>query len=143
MGLLGIDLRELLIIMTLRLVKRLHLTSMLDMNKLLRGKRATYAFNDYFKGLGKVQAVRRIFGEKTEEVLRNLRFVFTWLGGYMWVNSANGYLMVNPRYLNRGDKIDIYLDLIHELIHVKQFMGGKELFDSDYSYIERITEVEA
>jgi hypothetical protein len=24
-----------------------------------------YAFNDYFKGLDKVEAIRRIFGEKT------------------------------------------------------------------------------
>jgi hypothetical protein len=38
---------------------------------------------------------------------------------------------------------DIYLDIIHELVHVRQFMEGKELFDDNYSYIERPTEVEA
>jgi len=45
--------------------------------------------------------------------------------------------------LNEGNMVDIYLDVIHELVHVKQFMEGKELFDSDYAYIERPTEVEA
>jgi hypothetical protein len=35
------------------------------------------------------------------------------------------------------------LDIIHELVHVRQFMEGKELFDSDFTYIERPTEVEA
>jgi len=51
--------------------------------------------------------------------------------------------MVSSKYLNKGDKTDIYLDVIHELVHVKQFMQGKELFDSHYSYTERPTEIEA
>ena len=42
-----------------------------------------------------------------------------------------------------GDKIDIYLDLIHELVHIKQLMEGKELFDIHYGYTERPTEIEA
>jgi hypothetical protein len=45
--------------------------------------------------------------------------------------------------LNTGDKTDIYLDVIHELCHVKQHMDGKELFDSKYDYVDRPTEVEA
>ena len=61
----------------------------------------------------------------------------------MWVNSLNGHLMINSNYLKKGDKIDVYLDLIHELVHVKQFMEGKELFDMHYGYSERPTEVEA
>jgi hypothetical protein len=100
-------------------------------------------FTEYFKGFEKVEAVKRIFGEKTEEVLRNLKIEFTWVGGYMGVSDEDGHLMVNPRYLNEGDKVDIYLDVIHELVHVKQFMGGKELFDSRYGYSNRPTEIEA
>jgi len=61
----------------------------------------------------------------------------------MGVNSANGHLMANPNYLNKGDKTDIYLDVIHELVHVKQFMEGKDLFDTHHSYTERPTEIEA
>lgn len=61
----------------------------------------------------------------------------------MGVDDTNGHLMVNPRYLNSGDKIDIYLDVIHELCHVKQFMKGEELFDNRYDYVERPTEIEA
>ncbi len=33
----------------------------------------TYVFADFFKGFDKVEAVKGIFGEKTEEVLKNLR----------------------------------------------------------------------
>jgi hypothetical protein len=103
----------------------------------------THPFSDYFKGFDNVEAVRRIFGDKTEQVLRDLKVEFIWAGGYMGVNNENGHLMVSPKYLNKGDKTDLYLDVIHELVHVRQFMEGKELFDSHYSYIERPTEVEA
>ncbi len=104
---------------------------------------ATHPFSDYFKHFEKVESVRRIFGDRTEQVLGNLKVEFLWIGGYMGVNNANGHIMVNPKYLNKGDRTDIYLDVIHELVHVRQFMEGKELFDSNYSYTERPTEVEA
>jgi hypothetical protein len=109
----------------------------------LRLSTSTHKFTDYFKGMETVGAVREIFGERTDEVLRDLKVDMTWVGGYMWVNGADGHLMVSSKYLNQGDRVDIYLDLIHELVHVKQFMEGKELFDSHYSYVARPTEVEA
>jgi hypothetical protein len=104
---------------------------------------STYPFTDYFKGFEEVAIIRRIFGEKTEDVLHSLKVEFTWIGGYMWINGSNGHLVVNSRYLKNGDRIDIYLDLIHELAHIKQFMDGKELFDRNYKYVERPTEIEA
>jgi hypothetical protein len=61
----------------------------------------------------------------------------------MWVSNRDGHLVVSARYLNKGDRVDIYLDVIHELVHVKQFMEGKELFDERYDYVERPTEIEA
>jgi hypothetical protein len=104
---------------------------------------STYRFTDYFKGFEKVEAVRRIFGERTEKVLGNLKVEFAWTRGYMGVNDEDGHLLISARYLKEGDIIDIYLDIIHELVHVKQFMEGKELFDDNFSYTERPTEVEA
>jgi len=104
----------------------------------------TYPFSDYFKGFEKVEAVQGIFGEKTGDVLRNLRVEFIgsrW--AYMGVNDADGHLIVGAHYLKNGDILDIYLDVIHELVHVKQFMEGKELFESRYNYVDRPTEVEA
>ena len=97
---------------------------------------------EYFKGFEKVPAVQGIFGEKTEEVLHNLKVEFIWFG-YMGVDDNDGHLMVNGRYLNNGDKEDIYLDVIHELCHVKQHMDGRELFDPNYDYVDRPTEIEA
>ena len=100
-------------------------------------------FAEFFKDFEKVDAVRGIFGEKTDEVLGRLTVEFSWVMGYMYVDGSDGHLVISKGYLNNGDKIDIYLDLIHELCHVKQFMEGKELFDPRFDYVDRPTEIEA
>ena len=100
-------------------------------------------FAEYFKGFEKVEAVKGIFGEKTREVLANLEVELSWVMGYMYVDDSDGHLVVSKGYLSSGDKTDIYLDLIHELCHVKQFMDGRELFDPQYEYVDRPTEIEA
>ncbi|MGD0496018.1 MAG: hypothetical protein ABSB28_08235 [Candidatus Bathyarchaeia archaeon] len=132
-----VDWREHLMLNVFRILRVLHTDEMLRLSI------SSHLFTEYFKGMEKVQAVREIFGEGTDEVLRNLKIDLTWIGGYMWVNSADGHLMISSNYLNHGDRVDIYLDLIHELVHVKQLMEGKELFDFHYSYTARPTEIEA
>lgn len=102
-----------------------------------------HRFVDYFKGFEEVQAVKSIFGEKTEETLRNLKVEFAGRRGYMGVSEVDGHLIVSADYLKNGDTVDIYLDIIHELVHVKQFLEGRNLFDEDYDYVERPTEIEA
>jgi hypothetical protein len=120
----------------MRLARRLRLSKLVWMST------STKNFTDYFKGYEKVEAVRRIFGDQTDGVLKSLKVNFIWFG-YMGVDNTNGHLMVNQSYLNTGDKTDIYLDVVHELCHVKQWMEGKELFDPKYDYVDRPTEVEA
>jgi hypothetical protein len=135
---MAISVRELLFTRILRIF------AMLRLNRIIMNHNArTYPFTDYFKGLENSEAVREIFGEKTEEVLRNLKVEFMPFMGYMGTSDADGHITISLRYLNRGDKVDIHLDLIHELVHVRQFMEGKELFDPNYSYVDRPTEIEA
>ncbi len=103
----------------------------------------THIFTNYFKGFEKIEAVRKIFGRKTEQVLSKLRVEFVGWKGYMSVNDLDGHLIISAYYLKNGDLVDIYLDVIHELVHVKQFMQGKKLFDDRFEYVDRPTEVEA
>ncbi len=100
-------------------------------------------FTEFFKGFENVEAIKGIFGEKTVEILSHLTVEISWIMGYMYVDGSDGHLVISKGYLNNGDKIDIYLDLIHELCHVKQFKEGKELFDPRYEYVDRPTEIEA
>ncbi len=119
-----------------RLLRQLHLMGIVHLVA------RTAIFIDYFKGFENNAAIRGIFGEKTEEVLRNLKVEFTWFG-YMGVDDNDGHILVNERYLNSGNKEDIYIDIIHELCHVKQHLEGKELFDPRFDYVDRPTEIEA
>lgn len=102
-----------------------------------------HRFTDYFIGFEKVDAVRRIFGDETERILKDLKIELAGIRGYMGVSDDDGHLIIGARYLRNGDFVDLYLDIVHELVHVKQFMEGRQLFDSDYSYVERPTEIEA
>jgi hypothetical protein len=125
------------------LPRRKKLESRLQVEISRNAKVIAYPFTDYFKGFENVDIVKRLFGDKTREVLRDLRVEFASRRGYMGVNDENGHILVSAAYLKKGDIIDLYLDIIHELVHVRQFMDGKKLFDSNYRYVERPTEIEA
>ena len=124
------------------LFRMLRIFNRLPVNPLSIGNQKV-VFLEYFKGFDKVAAVRGIFGEKTSNILSHLKVELSWLNGYMYVDGDDGHLVISKGYLSNGDKTDIYLDLIHELCHVKQFMDGRELFDPSYDYVDRPTEIEA
>jgi hypothetical protein len=63
--------------------------------------------------------------------------------GYMYIDPSDGYVVVSQKYLQEGEPENLYLDIIHELVHVKQWHDGMDLYDRRYSYVERPTEVEA
>ena len=101
----------------------------------------TCFFTDYFRGFEMIEAVKKIFGDNTQNILTRIRVEFTSATLYMRVDHE-GNLLVNPHYLNNGDFTDIYLDVIHELVHVKQAWNGKNS-DQAVSYVERPLEIEA
>ena len=101
-------------------------------------------FLDHFKGFENVDAVRAIFGPRTKAVLRSLKVEFfssRW--GFMGVSDADGHLLASTHYLRHGKRRDIYLDVVHELVHVRQFREGKELFADGFEYPNLPTEIEA
>lgn len=100
-------------------------------------------FTDYFKGFEKVEAVRELFGDETEKILKNLKIEFFSRGGYMGVSNEDGHITISASYLRNGDERDLYLDIIHELVHVKQFRNGVQLHDGRFRYSDRPTEIEA
>jgi len=105
---------------------------------------AMHPFSEYFKGFEKVPAVREIFGDQTDQILAKLRVeFFSSKFGYMGVSDEDGHLIVSAHYLRNGDPVSKYLDVVHELVHVRQFREGKPLFDETYEYHERPTELEA
>ena len=100
-------------------------------------------FPDLFQGFEKVDAVKRIFGARTNQTLKSVRILFSTRKGYLRVDNDTGDIIISSPYLKTAAERDFYLDLIHELVHVKQFKQGKDLFDKKYSYVDRPTEIEA
>lgn len=101
-------------------------------------------FTKRFKGFEDVPAVRATFGAATERRLKALKVEYIsprW--GYMGVSDEDGHLLVSTHYLRTGRPRDIYLDLVHELVHVRQFHEGKELFPDGFGYADTPTEIEA
>ena len=100
-------------------------------------------FPELFQGFEKVAAVKHIFGAKTKQTLKSVRILFSTKKGYLHVDNDTGDIIISSPYLQTAAERDFYLDLIHELVHVKQFKEGKDLFDKKYSYVDRPTEIEA
>ncbi len=103
----------------------------------------TVPFAEVFSGFEAIEAVRRLFGSDTDEVISKLKVSLDSPRGYLRVDGETGNVIINPEYLRAGHERHLYLDVIHELTHVKQFREGKELYDRRYAYFERPTEIEA
>jgi len=100
-------------------------------------------FQEVFEGFEKLDAVRRLFGTDAQEVIAKLKVMMDSPVGYLRVDGDTGDIIINPEYLRTGDERHLYLDVLHELTHVRQFKEGKELYDRRYPYFERPTEIEA
>lgn len=103
----------------------------------------THRFAEIFHGFEKLDAVKQVFGSKTEDELSNLNVEVFPQEGFMGVSDEDGHIFASQRYLNEGEEWSVYLDVVHELVHVKQFKDGRELFDKRYDYVDRPTEIEA
>lgn len=103
-----------------------------------------YPFGRFFRGFARNPAVRELFGARTAEVLRRQKVeFFSSRFGYMGTSDVDGHILVSTHHLKRSDFRTVYLDLIHELCHVKQFRDGRRLFYPRLRYMEAPSEVEA
>ena len=104
-----------------------------------------YRLREVFSGFEDSAALKRCVGRPQvhKKIIDDTYITLTPDPGYMYVNDEDGSIIVGLEYLKTADTRYLYLDLIHELVHIKQFLEGKELFDKSYSYVDRPTEIEA
>jgi len=112
---------------------------------LLTNTAQEFPFSHIFMGLEDSEVIQSLFGGRASaaEILQNLHVKLDDSAEYMYVNGANGNVVVRGEYLRSASEKLLYLDIIHELVHVKQYREGRELFDSRFSYVDRPTELEA
>lgn len=62
--------------------------------------------------------------------------------GFAYVDIEMPCIVLAEEYYKTGSDIDLYLDMLHELAHIRQHHEGRDLWDERYEYVDRITEVE-
>jgi hypothetical protein len=63
--------------------------------------------------------------------------------GYAFVDVEVPCIVVAEWYFREGAHLDLYLDLLHELTHLRQLEEGFDLWDERLVYVDRPTEIEA
>lgn len=105
-----------------------------------------YKLTDIFVGLdSSSSSLHRVFGSKAEmsKILRHLKLRVERNDSGLWLDRDTGTICVGHKHLSIARSGFLYLDVIHVLVHVHQFLEGKELYDQAFEYVERPTELEA
>ena len=105
----------------------------------------TYAVSDVVRGLEGSHTLTTIYPDEGERLaaIREARLVVTPEDVYGYVDDADGAIYLGHEHLTKGDPLVVMLDVLHELVHVKQLREGRDLYDRRYAYVDRPTEVEA
>ena len=59
------------------------------------------------------------------------------------VVSKSDCIVIGESHLRTSSDLILFMDIFHELCHIRQRHDGRELWDQKFSYVERPTEVEA
>ena len=104
-----------------------------------------YRLGEVFKGLEESVSLHRVFGsgEEMAKILRHLKLRVEKTDSGLWLDRDTGTVCVGQRHLSSARADFLYLDVIHVLVHVRQFLEGKDLYDQAFEYVERPTELEA
>jgi hypothetical protein len=102
-------------------------------------------FNDIFVNFDKVPVIKKTLGKNTKKILSTLEVGIYNGMGYLWIDNHEGRLklMASKKYILKGRRLYIYLDVVHELVHIKQNAKGIDLWNDEYEYLEKPTEIEA
>jgi hypothetical protein len=81
--------------------------------------------------------------EEIDAVVANTKVFVVDIPHEMFVNNDNGAITIGLTHLRQASDEFLYLDIIHELCHVKQHLQGRNLYDRSKAYVDRETEIEA
>jgi hypothetical protein len=62
--------------------------------------------------------------------------------GFCYVDVAVPAVTITEYYYRNGADLDLYLDLMHELTHLRQHLEGENIWQHSIDYVDRPTEVE-
>jgi hypothetical protein len=106
--------------------------------------RGEHPYRELLPHIAKSPAARRIESPKTPLIgLIETAVVRIESGrGYVWVDDEIPAIVLVDNYYRSADPLDLYLDLIHELTHLRQLTEGQDIWDECFRYVDRPTEIE-
>jgi uncharacterized protein (TIGR00369 family) len=104
-----------------------------------------HKITDIFPDIRMSPALIDIFGtpEAVEDILANHKVNVMDRRYYMAVSNDDGTIFISLYHLQTSPEEILHLDIIHELVHVKQHKDGLDLFDRTVSYVDSRTEIDA
>lgn len=81
--------------------------------------------------------------ENLKKVMEKTKVIVNDETRYMHVDNDDGTIVIGKSHLQESSKLVLYLDIVHELVHVRQQSQGLDLYDKSHSYVDRPTEIEA
>ncbi len=104
-----------------------------------------YPLSEVALGLEDSPALESVFPDpwEREKILKSVVVRVRPGQGYMRVDNADFTIIVAQDHLRLSDMRVVYLDFIHELVHIKQVRGGLQVFGHDVRYVDKDTEIEA
>ena len=104
-----------------------------------------YKLSEVFSGLETSHALKKIFGSKAEmaKIMKHLKLRVERGDSGLWLDRDTGTICIGSKHLTAAKSDFLYLDVVHVLVHVRQFLEGKELYDQAFEYVDRPTELEA
>lgn len=104
-----------------------------------------YKLSEVFAGLGSSPALIRVFGSMAQmtKIMKHLKLRIERSDSGLWLDRDTGTICIGSKHLTSAKNDFLYLDVIHVLVHVRQFLEGKELYDQAFEYVDRPTELEA
>jgi hypothetical protein len=108
-------------------------------------KTGTYRLEDIFNDLKDAPILLEVFktSHELDDVFSKTNVIVEEKDHYMYVKNEDATIVIGYDHLKKSDSKILYLDIIHELVHVKQQRAGLDLYDKSYSYVDRPTEIEA
>jgi hypothetical protein len=104
-----------------------------------------YKLTDVFTGLESSPSLTKVFGSKSQmtKIIKHLKLRVEPHDSGLWLDRDTGTICIGAKHLTSAKSDFLYLDVIHVLVHVRQFLEGKELYDQAFEYVDRPTELEA
>lgn len=104
-----------------------------------------YLLAEIFDGLQEVDVLTKVFKTKEDldDVFLKTKVIVEESDHYMYVKNDDASIVIGFRHLQNSDSKILYLDIVHELVHVMQQRQGLDLYNKSYAYVDRPTEIEA